>query len=274
MLKYGNKVIFIDAGNNKNLDYETELELIKKAKLNDKKACSELVKNKIKFIVQIAKRFINRGIEYEDLVSLGCVGFLKAIDGYEESDDKIRLSTYSSWWIIREIQRGFEKAGTITFSNNAMHLQAKIYSAEQRLMKETPNYSISDIVRESGVSEKDVLLLYPLMLADTSLDNQLNNDKGDNYTLHDIIPSEGDSQDVDIKKQKFLNKILKPLKEHERELVQYHYIEGVSMADLGRNWYNLSRAAIQVRMKRIHDKLKERFNGKKIIEEYKKYVEP
>ena len=84
------------------LEERDEYELLKKLKLNDKDAKNVLVEKNLRLVVYIAKKFENSGINIEDLISIGTIGLMKAINSYN-MDKNIKLATYASRCIENEI---------------------------------------------------------------------------------------------------------------------------------------------------------------------------
>jgi len=84
--------------NVKRLTEEEEKHHIRSAKEGDVISKELLVKSHLKFIYSIAKKYAGQGIPLSDLVSEGCIGFLKGIDRFDESED-IKLITYAVWWV-------------------------------------------------------------------------------------------------------------------------------------------------------------------------------
>ena len=79
-----------------------------------------------------ARRFIGRGVEYEDLVQAGCVGLLKAVDGFDE-ERGLRLSTYAVPVILGEIRRLFRDGGTVKVGRTLKELSLKATRQQQVL---------------------------------------------------------------------------------------------------------------------------------------------
>ena len=84
------------------LDIEEEEKLIKKLIYNDEDAKKILVERNLRLVVYIAKKFENTGIDFEDLISIGTIGLMKAINSFN-IDKKIKLATYASRCIENEI---------------------------------------------------------------------------------------------------------------------------------------------------------------------------
>lgn len=86
---------------------------------------SELVNNNLGLVHSLAKKFKGRGIEYNDLFQAGCVGLLKAIDGFDDTRGA-KLTTYAVPVILGEIKRLFRDGGTIKVGRSLKELSLKI----------------------------------------------------------------------------------------------------------------------------------------------------
>ena len=97
------------------LNAEETLFYLRKAKAGDLGAKETLLGNNVLLIKSIVKRFTNKGVEYDDLYQLGCVGFLKAIKNFDEKFGVV-FSTYAVPMIIGEIKRFLRDDGSIKVS--------------------------------------------------------------------------------------------------------------------------------------------------------------
>lgn len=88
------------------------LALIGRAHQGDKRAREILTENNMGLVHSIARRFQNRGVEMEDLIQIGCIGLLKAIDKFDTSYD-VRFSTYAVPMITGEIKRFLRDDGMV-----------------------------------------------------------------------------------------------------------------------------------------------------------------
>ena len=94
------------------LDSETELEYIEKAELGDEEAKNKLIEHNLRLVVYISKKFINTNIELEDLISVGSIGLIKAVNSFK-LDKNIKLATYASRCIENEILMHLRKASKL-----------------------------------------------------------------------------------------------------------------------------------------------------------------
>ena len=100
------------------------LALIGRAHQGDKEARDTLVEKKTGLVHSIVKRFLNRGVEMEDLFQIGTIGLLKAIDKFDCSFD-VKFSTYAVPMITGEIKRYLRDQGMIKVSRSLKEINAK-----------------------------------------------------------------------------------------------------------------------------------------------------
>ena len=111
------------------------LALIKKSQQGDKEARDTVFKENAGLVYSMAKRFAGRGVEMEDIVQIGSIGLLKAIDRFDISYD-VKFSTYAVPMIIGEIRRYLRDDGMLKVSRSLKENCARIYSAKETLEKE------------------------------------------------------------------------------------------------------------------------------------------
>ena len=97
------------------LDQQTTNQLIRAAKSGDNTAKETLLAENTNLIKSIVKRYLNKGVDYDDLFQLASMGLLKAINGFDESFG-VRFSTYAVPMISGEIKRFMRDDGSIKVS--------------------------------------------------------------------------------------------------------------------------------------------------------------
>ena len=97
------------------LEYEETLVLLNKAKEGDERAKELLIENNSPLVKSIVRRYKNKGVEYDDLYQLGCVGFVKAINNFDTSFN-VKFSTYAVPMIAGEIKRFLRDDGSVKVS--------------------------------------------------------------------------------------------------------------------------------------------------------------
>ena len=131
-------------------------ELIRRAQSGDREASQRLVQENAGLIWSVARRYFGRGVEPEDLYQLGCVGFLKAIEGFDLSFGT-QFSTYAVPKISGEIRRFLRDDGAVKVSRSVKEQAAKIRQArlllEQRIGREP---KMSELAAETGLSPEEI----------------------------------------------------------------------------------------------------------------------
>ena len=94
------------------LDTETELEFIEKAENGDESAKSKLIEHNLRLVVYISKKFTNTNVDLEDLISVGSIGLIKAVNSFK-LDKNIKLATYASRCIENEILMHLRKTSRL-----------------------------------------------------------------------------------------------------------------------------------------------------------------
>lgn len=161
-----------------NVDY------IKSAKSGDKDAMEQLIVENSGLIWSVCRRFWGRGVEKDDLYQLGCVGFMKAVAGYDE-EYGTQFSTYAVPKIAGEIRRFLRDDGDIKVSRTIKERALIIRSAENRLSHELGREpTITEISELTGIVKEDIALALEATTAPESLQSEINDGGG---KLEDVI---------------------------------------------------------------------------------------
>ena len=133
------------------------LALIKLAQQGNEDAKQKLIEENSPLVKSVIKRFIGKGIEYDDLYQLGCVGFLKAIKNFN-TDYNVKFSTYVVPMVIGEIKRFMRDDGEIKVSRAVKSLNLKISKFIENFMKEHMRKpTTKEIAKEFGIDESEVI---------------------------------------------------------------------------------------------------------------------
>lgn len=114
------------------------------------------IESNLPLVHSLCKRFIGRGIEYDDLYQAGCVGLVKAADGFDESRG-LCFSTYAVPVILGEIRRMFRDGGSVKVSRSLKELSLKITRIKAQLeLKLSREPTVSELASELGVTPEEV----------------------------------------------------------------------------------------------------------------------
>ena len=141
------------------LDHETTINLILRAQKGDQNAKNTLVCENSPLIKSIIKRFIGKGIEYDDLFQLGAMGFVKAINNFDVSFN-VKFSTYVVPMIIGEVKRFMRDDGAIKVSRTIKTFNLQINKFIESYLKENGvKPSIETIAKKFDVSSQEVVFV-------------------------------------------------------------------------------------------------------------------
>lgn len=199
------------------------------AKAGDRDASEQLVEENSGLIWSVARRFFGKGVDPDDLYQLGCVGFLKAIEGFDESYGT-RFSTYAVPKISGEIRRFLRDDGAIKVSRSIKEQAAKIKAAraelEQRIGREP---SMSELSKETGVSPEDIAFAETA----TGAADSINRESGeDGFTLELVLGDFGAEEKM--VEHVALRAAIEKLPPRERQVIALRYYHGMTQQNCAR----------------------------------------
>lgn len=211
------------------LEHDETLELIRKSQAGDRQAKSIIIESNMPLIKSIVKRFKNKYIEYEDLIQLGSLGLVKAINNFDTSYC-VKFSTYAVPMITGEIKRFIRDDGAIKVSRAVKLLSSKITQFVDRFIKEfarEPN--VEEIATEFGIEKEQVIYALDSSHMPVSLYDKYDDD-GKN--LIEKLPS-NDNQD-DVIDKIVLRDCIKDLNDREKLIIYLRYYKDRTQSDIAR----------------------------------------
>lgn len=229
-------------------------ELILRSQAGDEDAKRSLVDENNGLIWSVTRRFIGRGADMEDLYQLGCLGFLKAVDGFDSSFGT-QFSTYAVPKISGEIRRFLRDDGAIKVSRGLKERASTVNSARVRLLQNNGyEPSLLELSKETGFTPEEIAEA-DIATSGTESIQQECGDEG--FSLEKVLC---DSQSEDkLLEHISLQQAISRLPEREALVVHLRYFHGLTQAKV---------AAVlqvsQVQVSRIE---------KKALERLKQYLE-
>ena len=213
------------------LDAEKTVYYLRKAKKGDKEAAAILLENNSLLIKSIIRRFKNKGVEYDDLYQLGCVGFLKAIKNFDEKFGVV-FSTYAVPMIIGEIRRHLRDNNAIRVSRSLRDIAYKAMQAKEMLiLKNNKEPTIAEIAKELGLEKEEVTNALDAIQEPVSLYEPIYNDGADSLYLMDQLKDDSNSdenwtEDIAIKES------LRKLNNRERMIIRKRFFDGKTQMEV------------------------------------------
>lgn len=229
-------------------------ELIRKAQSGDENAKSVLVENNSPLIKSILRRYKNKGVEYDDLYQLGCIGLLKAIKNFS-TEFGVKFSTYAVPMIMGEIKRYLRDDGYIKVSRTTKTLSCKIaYYIDSVKNSEGRSPSVDEIAERFGIEPQEVVFTIDSSKMPVSI-----YDKGDDEQGQAIFEklTDGDQTDSTIEKMLIKESISK-LDEREKKIVLLRYYKDKTQSEVAKV-LNVSQVQVSRLETKIIEKLRESF---------------
>ena len=231
------------------------LALITKSQQGDKKARDTVFEENTGLIFSVAKRFVGRGVEMEDLIQIGSIGLLKAVDHFNASFE-VKFSTYAVPMIAGEIKRYLRDDGILKVSRSLKENCVRIYSAREKLEKELGREPVMEEIAQSAqLSVDEVVMSLESGAEVESLHKIIYQGDGNDISLMDRLQEKENGQDAALNRI-FLDEILKKLDARERQLIYMRYFKDMTQTEIAAEM-GISQVQVSRMEKRILKQLKD-----------------
>lgn len=227
------------------LSHEETLKLIKSAQEGDEDAKSKLIETNLPLVKSIAKRFYGR-LEFDDLMQLGCMGFVKAINNFDTSYE-VRFSTYAVPMIMGEIKRFIRDDGSVKISRAIKSLSFKISRyVEDFKNKNLREPSLEEISKELNVDMHDVVFALDASKMVVSINAESDENGGE--LIDRLITDEHDNDEALDKI--LIKEIITSLPEREKKIIILRYFRDKTQSEVAKEM-----GVSQVQVSRIEGKI-------------------
>ena len=198
-------------------------ELLEKAREGDKCAKEQMILENSGLIWSIVRRFLGRGVEADDLYQLGCLGFLKAIDGYDVGFGT-QFSTYAVPKIAGEIRRFLRDDGSIKVSRTLKEQATQIKTVRGQLTLELGREPLlSEVSAATGLTPEEIAVAETAALPTDSLQRPASED---GCSLEQLLPGEGIEEQ--IIETVSLRDAIGCLEPRQRAVIDMRYFRGMT----------------------------------------------
>ncbi|MCR4713779.1 MAG: RNA polymerase sigma factor RpoD/SigA [Treponemataceae bacterium] len=242
------------------LSRDEETELAQRAKAGDKIAKDKIVRANLRFVVNVAKKYQNRGLDLTDLISEGNIGLLTAIDRYDVSKGYHFIS-YAVWWIRQAILKAiYEKAKMIRLPLNRANELVQIEKARKTVggskSEEQEIREIAEMLNMDKAHVRDLLNIARDMI---SLDTAVNPGDSDSSSLGEFISDslydDPEEHAMQTSMKEDIDAVLDSLTEKEAEVLRCRFglngKESMSLKEVGDVFHLTKERIRQIEKKAI-----------------------
>lgn len=228
---------------------ERTLALIEQAHQGDKTAREMLVEENLGLVFTVVRRFLGRGCEMEDLVQIGSIGLLKAIDKFDHSYE-VKFSTYAVPLIAGEIKRFLRDDGMIKVSRSLKESASLIYGTKEQLERKLGREpTMAELENEVKLSREEMMLALESCAEVESIYRPIYQGDGNAVLLMDKI-EEKENANEKILNHMLLEQLLRILEVQERKLIDLRYFKDKTQIETARE-LGISQVQVSRMEKRI-----------------------
>ena len=228
------------------LTHEQTLQLIERAKDGDETAKTALVTENMPLIKSIVKRYGNVHVEYEDLMQLGSMGLIKAVNNFDSAYN-VKFSTYAVPMIAGEIKRFIRDDGAVKVSRALKTLSVKMHAyIDEYIQTNGESPSLDKLSEVFGVDKQEIVFAmdsnkYPLSIYEKFDDES-------SGSIIDRLPAKGSGDE--LIDNILLKKLLAELPEREKTVIKLRYYKDMTQSEVAK-----VLGVSQVQISRIESKV-------------------
>ena len=203
--------------------------LIARSRAGDRAAGEQLIVENSGLIWSIARRYFGRGVDPDDLYQLGCLGFLKAVEGYDTAFGT-QFSTYAVPKIAGEIRRFLRDDGSVKVSRGLKERSAAIKMTRSRMTAELGREpTVGELSKEMGLSVEEIATAETATAATESIQRETGED---GFTLENVL-TDSDTEEQLVERIA-LREAMGKLPEREALVINLRYFHGLTQERVAR----------------------------------------
>jgi RNA polymerase sporulation-specific sigma factor len=237
------------------LTKDENLDLLIKYHEGNYKLKEVLIKKNMSLVYSLVNRYKSNNCDREDLIQIGCIGLLKAIDNFNTTFN-VQFSTYAVPLILGELKRHFRDGGLIKVSRSLKELSLNINKEKNDYYtKNGKEISLEELSSKLKTSKYDLIMAMESSYLPSSMDEPIYEKDNSSITLEETIKDETNKNLVDLLT---LQDGLKMLSDKEKLFIKLRYYQELNQQTIA-NKFNVSQVQISRLEKKIIDKLKKCF---------------
>ena len=205
-------------------------ELMQRLKKGDKQARERFIIGNMRLVLSLIKRFRIKNLGADDVFQAGCVGLIKAIDGFDLSVG-VKFSTYAVPMIVGEIKRYLRDGNSLRVSRSIRDMAYKVLKTRETIESRDEEATIEKIAAELKVAEREVVYALDAISDPVSLYEPVYNKSGDTLLLMDQLCDDKNTDEI-WTEHVALGEALGKLGEREKKILFLRYYEGKTQTEI------------------------------------------
>ena len=205
-------------------------ELMKRIKAGDKAARDTFIVGNMRLVLSLVKRFRIKNLGADDVFQAGCVGLIKAIDGFDTSVG-VKFSTYAVPMIVGEIKRYLRDGNSLRVSRSIRDMAYKVLKAREAIESDDEEATTQKIAERLQVAEREVVYALDAISDPVSIYEPVYNKSGDTLLLMDQLCDEKNTDEI-WTEHVALGEAIGKLGERERKILYLRYYQGKTQTEI------------------------------------------
>ena len=205
-------------------------DLMRRLKAGDKQARDKFIVGNMRLVLSLVKRFRIKNLGADDVFQAGCVGLIKAIDGFDMSVG-VKFSTYAVPMIVGEIKRYLRDGNSLRVSRSIRDMAYRVLKAREEIESRDEEATIEKIAKELRVAQREVVYALDAISDPVSLFEPVYNKSGDTLLLMDQLADAKNTDEV-WTEHIALSEAMEKLGERERKILFLRYFEGKTQTEI------------------------------------------
>ena len=213
------------------LTNEETIALLQQTKEGNMAAREQLISGNLRLVLSVIQRFLGRGENPDDLFQVGCIGLIKAIDGFDLSQS-VRFSTYGVPMIIGEIRRYLRDNSSIRVSRSMRDTAYKVIQAREQLINQSQREpTVEQIAAALQIPREEVVFAMDAIVEPVSLFDPIYEHGGDTICVMDQVKDTKNTDESWLEKIA-LKEAIKRLGKRERQILALRFYEGKTQMEV------------------------------------------